>query len=135
MYALRFSARRSLGVVVGTFLVGLAFSIAACGGGPAAQATDGAIGVTMSQLSLTFENRAGLPLIDVDIAILPVGGATEYKKLVGRMETGQKRDLSLSEFVGRDGTPFSLRVVKPKAVRVKAKDLVGKVYEIEVPWS
>jgi len=35
----------------------------------------------------------------------------------------------------RDGTPFSLRVIKPKSIRIKATDLNGKAYDFEIPWK
>ena len=35
----------------------------------------------------------------------------------------------------RDGTPFSLRVIKPKSIRIKATDLNGKAYDFENPWK
>jgi hypothetical protein len=41
----------------------------------------------------------------------------------------------LGELVGRDGTPFSLRVAKPNAVEVKGKDVNGKEYAVKVPWQ
>ena len=65
---------------------------------------------------------------------LPMGNPTPFNKFVGRLENGQKRDVSLGDFAGRDGTTFSLRVVRPKSVQVKAKDMVGKTYDVAVPW-
>jgi hypothetical protein len=119
-------------VVCGVVVAG----VSACsGGGQTPQAADAAIVVQTSQMFVTIENRAGLPLTDVDVAILPVGNPTPYNKFVGRLENGQKRDLSLGDFAGRDGTTFSLRLVRPKTVRVKAKDMVGKVYDVAVPWQ
>ena len=108
----------------------------ACSGGETAspQAANAPIGVQTSQLFVTVENKAGLALIDVEVAILPVGSPAIYTKFVDRLENGEKRDVSLGDFNGRDGTPFSLRVVRPKTVRVKAKDMVGKTYETAVPW-
>jgi len=75
-----------------------------------------------------------MPLTDVDVSIVPVGGATEFKKFVGRMENAEKKDIALGGFFGRDGTTFNLRVVKPRAVRVTGKDLTGKAYTIESAW-
>ena len=42
--------------------------------------------------------------------------------------------LMLGDFSGRDGTPFSLRVVKPKSVEVKGTGADGKTYEVSIPW-
>ena len=93
------------------------------------------IGVQTSQLSVVVENKVGMPLVDVEVAIVPVGGATQYTKFAGRMENAEKRDFELSSFYGRDGTPFSLRVVRPKTVRVTGKDLNNKAVQVDVPWK
>lgn len=100
-----------------------------------AQQADAAIAIQTSQLSVLVENRAGVPLTEVDVVVVPIGRATEFTKLVGRLENGEKRDLTLGDFYGRDGTTLSLRVVKPKLVRVTAKDLTNKAYKVEVPWK
>jgi hypothetical protein len=114
-----------------------ALVLGACSGGAPVQAEDGnaPIGIQTSQLSIVIENRVGMPLTDVDVAILPIGGATEFKKFVGRMENAEKKDLALGGFYGRDGTTFSLRVVRPRAVRVTGKDLTAKPYSVEARWQ
>jgi hypothetical protein len=110
-------------------------ALAACSGGKQAeQAKDAPIRVETSQLSVLIENKAGLSLLDIKVTILPVGGLTEFTHSIGRMESAEKREFALGEFNGRDGTPLNLRVVRPKTVRVTAKDFVGKTYNIEVPW-
>jgi len=93
------------------------------------------IAVQTSQLSVVVENKVGMPLVDVMVAIVPVGGVGRYTKLAGRMENGEKRDFELSSFYGNDGTPFSLRVVRPKTVRVTGKDLNNKPVQVDVPWK
>jgi hypothetical protein len=40
----------------------------------------------------------------------------------------------LGDFIGRDGTPFSLRVVKPRSVVVKGRDVKGTEYTTESGW-
>jgi len=115
-----------------------ALAVAACSGGGMSgqdQAQNGPIAIRTSQLSVVIENKVGMPLTDVDVSIVPVGGATEFKKFVGRMESAEKRDLSLGAFYGRDGTTFNLRVVRPRAVRVTGKDLNAKAYSVEAPWQ
>jgi len=114
-----------------------ALAFGACSGGAPVQAQDGnaVIGIQTSQLSIVIENKVGMPLTDVDVAIVPVGGATEFKKFVGRMENAEKRDLSLGGFYGRDGTTFNLRIVKPRLVRVTGKDLNAKTYNVETRWQ
>jgi hypothetical protein len=123
--------------VAGALAVGaLALVCSACsGGGGAASGDVASIGVTTSQMFVTLENKAGLPLLDVNVAIVPVGAATEYTKFVGRVENAEKREIALGDFNGRDGTPFSLRVVRPTSVRVTAKDLNNKAYEVSTPWQ
>ena len=87
-----------------------------------------------SQYYVTFENRAGLPLVDIRVSIVPYG-PTEFTRVLTRVENTVKRQIPLNEFRSRDGTAFNLRVTRPKAVRVRAKDLNGKSYEAEVPWK
>jgi hypothetical protein len=105
-----------------------------CSGGVAAPA-DSPVSVSTSQLFVTLENVAGQPLTDMTVAIVPVGGQTEYTKYFGRIESDEKRNISLAEFLGRDGTKFDLRVVKPRMVNVKATDLTGKAYDVDLPWN
>ena len=81
------------------------------------------------------ENNVGMPLTDVDVAIVPINGATEFKKFVGRIENAEKKDIALGGFYGRDGTTFNLRVVKPRLVRVTGKDLNAKTYNVETRWQ
>ena len=131
--------RRSPWVVAGAALasvvVAATWACSASGGGAAQQAADAPIGVRTSDMFVTLENRAGLPLVDVDVTILPIGTPTAFTKSVSRMENGEKRDFPLGNFTAQDRTTtFSLRLVRPKSVRVKARDLVGKAYEVTVAW-
>jgi hypothetical protein len=123
---------------VGSLLLfsGLALASASCSNDPeSAQAEANApIGVETSSLFLTVENKAGGPLVDLTVAIIPVGG-NAFTALVSRLEASARREMSLSEFSSRDGTTFSLRLARPKSVRVQAKDLAGKPYAVEVPWK
>jgi hypothetical protein len=113
-----------------------ALAIVACSGsGRSAQDPNAPIRIETSQFSVVIENKVGMPLIDVDVAILPVGGATMFQKYAGRVENAAKREIALADFYGRDGTPFNLRVVRPKTVRVTAKDSTNKAYKVEVPWE
>ncbi len=114
-----------------------ALAFGACSGGAPVQAQDGnaVIGIQTSQLSIVIENKVGMPLTDVDVAIVPINGATEFKKFVGRIENAEKKDLALGGFYGRDGTTFNLRIVKPRLVRVTGKDLNAKTYNVETRWQ
>jgi hypothetical protein len=118
-------------MILGT--IGLA--MAACAGDKEAAeaAANASIGVQTSQLFVTIENKAGAPLVNITVAILSVAGQP-FTRLVSRLENGEKRDLALGDFGGRDGTPFSLRVVRPRTVRVTAEDVANKKYEVDVPW-
>jgi hypothetical protein len=114
-----------------------ACAAAACAGQPAAtqMAADSPIRVTVSPPFLTVENQAGLALTEITIAIVPAGRQTVFTKFVPRLENGEKRDYTLADFRGRDGTPFNLRVVRPTAVRIEATDTTGRKYEVESPWK
>ena len=130
--------RRSFGSLCFVGLTGLALAACSSSESPAQNQTaqnQAQIDVQTSQLSVLVENKVGMPLVDVEVAILPVGGSTQFTKFAGRLENAEKRDISLSSFSGRDGTPFSLRVVRPKSVRVKGKDLNNNPVQVDVPWK
>ncbi len=93
-----------------------------------------AIGVVTSSSFLTVENRAGLPLLDVAISLKAANGLS-FTKSISRLETAAKRDLSLAELRSNDGTTFNARFHKPKEVVVTATDVVGKKYDVTVPWK
>jgi len=111
-----------------------ALALTGCSGS-AASNEQSLIGVETSSFSVVVENKVGMPLVDVDVAILPVGGTLQFSKAVGRLDNGEKREISLASFYGRDGTPFSLRVVRPRSVRVTGKDFNNKPIEVQVPWK
>ena len=118
-------------LVVLFVFAGLAFGCS----GSAASGDQNLIGVETSQFSVAIQNKVGMPISDVQVVILPVGGVTQFMKMAGRMDNGEKREFPLGQFYGRDGTPFSLRVVKPKTVRIIAKDMNNKPLQIDVPWQ
>jgi hypothetical protein len=115
-------------------IVGL-FMSSCAGQGSAAQDASAPVKIETSQMFVTVTNNSGMALNDVTVAIVPMGRTTLYTEFVGRMESAESRKVMLGEFNGRDGTPFSLRVVKPKAVQVKGTDGQGKTREVEVPWQ
>jgi hypothetical protein len=118
----------------------LACSVAACSGNSVGEAVgttgDGAaaINVVQSSMFLSVENQAGQPLTDIQVAI-EAAGLMPFTTRVARLESGAKRDLSFGDFSGRDGTRFNTRIARPRAIRVTAADLVGKKYEVTVPWK
>jgi len=110
-------------------------ALAGCGGGGGAQAEDAPIRVDISPMYITVENRAGLALDDLQVSIVPYGGATEFSMTVHRMANAEKKDFMLGDFRGKDGTPFNARVVKVKNVKVAGKDIDGNIVQVEVPWK
>jgi hypothetical protein len=122
----------SVAPVMVSATVGL--SAAGCSSGQdGAQAANAPIHVETTQLFVTVENKAGAPLVNMTVAVLPISGPA-FTRLVSRMENGEKRDISLNEFSSRDGTTFSLRAMRPKSVRVTADDVANKKYDMEVTW-
>jgi hypothetical protein len=115
-------------VVFGLFLAGCSEQ------GSASQGTDAPVKISISSMFLTVKNQAGMPLTDVTISIVPPTRTTVFTKFFSRLENSESRDVMLGDFSGRDGTPFSLRVVKPKSVEVKGTGADGKTYEVSVPW-
>ena len=123
-------------VAVTFSLLGFGLFFAGCSEqGSASQAADAPVKIQTSQMFITVKNDAGLPLTDVTISIVPPTRTTVYTKYVGRLENAESRDVMLGDFSGRDGTPFSLRVVTPKAVELKGTGADGKDYNISVPWK
>ena len=116
-------------------LVALTLLVAACSDqGAASQDANAPVKIAISQMYVTVRNESGLALNDVSVAIVPMGRTTVYNKFLGRLENAQSRNVMLGEFIGRDGTPFSLRVVKPRSVEVKGKDVKGQDYTSEIAW-
>ena len=116
--------------------VALGATLSGCSqGSGSGQSGPAFIDLKMGSLYISVENRAPRPLLDVRIAIKPVGAASDFTKSISRLEGSEKRDLSLGEFSERDGTTFSLRVVRPKEVEVTATDLVGTKYRMTTPWK
>src|SRR5262245_48754388 len=111
--------------VVATFFGILAASwlLAACthsGSGPESGTTGTsgessvAIGIETSQLFVTVENKAGAPLLGLQIAVQSVGGSLKFIASIPRMESGEKRDISISDFRSLDGTYLNLRAIRPR---------------------
>jgi hypothetical protein len=115
----------------------LAIVATACttGGSLELPPADAPIAVEVSPTMVTFQNKTGLPLTTVTVSIVPYGPGGEFTRRFSRIENTIKREVALSEFRGRDGTPLNLRVTRPKTVRVRAEDQTGKTYEVEVPWK
>jgi hypothetical protein len=116
-------------------LVALMLFIAGCSDqGSASQDANAPVKIEISQMYVTLRNESGLALNDVSVAIIPVGRTTVYNKFLGRLESSESRNVMLGDFIGRDGTPFSLRVVKPRSVEVKGRDVQGRDHTAQVAW-
>jgi hypothetical protein len=125
-----------LPVAVSFTLIGFGLFLAACSeGGSASQAANAPVKVQISQMFITVKNEAGVPLTDVTISIAPPTRTTLYTKYVGRLANAESKDIMLGDFAGRDGTPFSLRLVTPKNVEVKGTGADGKNYDVTIPWK
>ena len=131
----RIRRRRSARLVGVLVVAGLILAVGCSNQAAEQAAADSPLSINVAQQFMTIQNKAGLPLTDVTIAIVPVGRQTEYTKFYGRIETSQNLDVSLGEFSGRDGTPFSLRIVKPRSIKIKASTMAGKKYDVELPWN
>jgi hypothetical protein len=111
-------------------------AVGACGGVmPLEQPENAPLRIENTQMFITVENRSGLALREVTVQIVPVGRSTDFSIIVPRLENGDKRDFPLGNFRGRDGTPFNLRVVRPKSVKVSGTNINNQVIEAEVPWQ
>ena len=97
------------------------------------QAADAPIRVEADQMSVTVQNKAGLPLLDLNVSI-DAAGSPPFTHLLTRLENGETHDISLSEFESVDGTTFNVRMMRPTAVRATAKDMTNKTYQVEIPW-
>lgn len=115
-------------------LVALALLIGGCSEQGAAQDANAPVKILTSQMYVTLRNDSGAPLSEVTVSIVPIGRQTIYNKFIGRLENSESRNVMLGDFLGSDGTPFSLRVVKPRSVEIKGKDVKGKDYSAEVAW-
>lgn len=116
-------------------LLAVGVFVSGCAGQSTAQDANAPIKVETSQMFVTVKNDTGMALSDVTVAIVPMGRSTLFTEFVGRMEGAESRKIMLGDFNGRDGTPFSLRVIKPKSVHVKGTDVSGKAHEVEVGWK
>lgn len=123
-------------------VVVLGWTVSACSG--ASSGSAGATGTSgeaafvnleFTSFSLGIENSTRQTLNNVRLAITPVGGYTVFTVEIPRLDVGQKREMTFSEFRGRDGTPLNLRVVRPREISVTAVDLSGQKHEMTMPWK
>jgi hypothetical protein len=93
-----------------------------------------AIAVSTAASLVTVENRAGLPLLDVTVTVKATNGLS-FSKPIGRLEDSARREISLGEMRSGDGTTFNTMFHRPREIAVTATDLVGKKYDVTVPWK
>jgi hypothetical protein len=117
-------------------LIGLVATLSATGCGRAlADDPNAPVAVTVSQTYLTVNNKAGSPLIDGTIELVPSGVLAPYKTSLPRVESGSNREVRLDRFSGADGVRFLRGATRIRSVRLLATDLTGKTYKREVPFD
>lgn len=133
----RCSIRLARRLLMGVVMAGVAASASACAGQGSATGIpeNSPVRLEVSSMFISIQNQAGLPLTDMRVSIVPYGIAGAFTTSFARLDSTEKRNIMLGDFRGRDGTPFSLRAVRPKAVRIEASDVAGKKYEVEYPWN
>jgi hypothetical protein len=105
----------------------------ACGSGSATLAPDSPIWIETSQLAVTVENRAGVPLENVSVAV--TGSGLTFTRVVPRVENAQRIPLTLDEFTSPDGTHLNLRAHSPRTVRVTATGIAGRTFDVATSWQ
>jgi hypothetical protein len=106
----------------------------ACSQQGSAEQLNAPVLISTHQTTVSIQNKAGLPLSDVKVTVVPYGN-TEFSRMIGRLENEESRELSLSQLSSQDGTAFNARLSKPKLVRFNAKDANGKPVDVEVAWK
>ncbi len=134
-----FARRPALIVGIGVLVLG--WMTSACsragGGESGAVGTSGQVSpitIETSSQFVTIANRATSTLIDLGVAITPIGGAAPFTSLVSRLEPGEQKRIAISDFHTSDGKPLNRLFIQPKNVIVKAADLIGHKYEETVAW-
>ncbi len=122
-------------VLVGTILTGCSAGSSGSAGAVGAGSAPAFVGVQTSNLFVTLENLAAQPLLDVRVTIQPYGTMPGFTQSITRLESSEKRDISLGAFRSNDGTPFNQRFARPREVLVTAVDLNGKKFETAVAWK
>jgi len=130
-------SRRVLVPLVGAVALGSILSACSSGSANGAVGTSGEINSfitvdTSSPPIITVQNRTAQPLVDVSIAIK--SGMLTFTDRVSRLEANERRPIRQGDFTSRDGTSFNLRVARPTAIAVTAKDLNGKQFDATLPW-
>ena len=134
-----FRFRGSL-AVASCFLVA-ALAVTGCSSGNSAEAgavgtsAAGPFGVSVSSTYLTIENRAGVPILDARIEIVPRGLRPPFSTTVPRIEGSAKREVPFNQFRSKDGTPFQRGVLRTRTLKITATDVSGKPIQMEMPFE
>jgi hypothetical protein len=92
------------------------------------------LSVSTKANTILLQNRAGMPLNDVQVTVVAYGGKA-YSQSMGRLESDASRPVLLSELASSDHAAFNAAFNKPKTVRVQATDATGKTLAVDVPWK
>ena len=126
---------RILSVSISAIILAMTLTTTGCGGSSENTSLGGPIEIEVSQLFITVTNKSGMAITEIKLEVIPAGGQTRFGASHYRLENSDKKDFSLGDLRGSDGTPFNLRVHKPDRVRVTATDIDATAYDIEIPWS
>jgi hypothetical protein len=98
--------------------------------------TDGksAIVVNRSESAVIVENRVGRPLLNVRVTV-EVETGPPFVLVLPTMDTGEKRDLRFEELRTEDGALLDPVSIRPRQVKVTARDTLTNSYEVMIPWE
>lgn len=128
-------------ILIASSLALAALTLSACSSGDTAEAgavgttATGPLGITFSSTYLTLENRAGVPIVDARLEIVPRGVRPPFRTTVPRIEGSAKHDVPFNLFRTADGTTFGRGNFRTRTLKVVATDVTGKVIELEVPFD
>src|SRR5262245_39877024 len=116
-------------------LLCLALSGGIAGCSSAEGSGDASLVVEVLQDEITLENKTGSSLAKGEISIIPMGFGRPFVANITYMTSGSKKSFPMNSFRAPDGSKFARDVGSAKAVKVSAKDPVGKTFEREVPFK
>ena len=120
-------------LLFGLLVVLTSIALVGCSEQGSAEQMSSPVAITTRNTTVSIENRAGQPLTNVRLAVIPFG-RPEYSKSLLPINVAERRDVPIGELTNAEGTLFNAMLVRPKLVRVTATDPAGKQYEVEVPW-
>ena len=85
------------------------------------------VAITTRNTTASIENRAGQPLTDVKLTVIPFG-RSDYSKSLLPINATERRDIPPGELTHPEGTAFNAMLVRPELVRVTASDRAGRQY-------